>query len=84
MRIVLLALAGALAAATPAEEIRAVLERQAKDWSRGDLPAFMGRLQFSEIEVRMLGADHAVVLGRFHLTRTAAGGGDARGTSRSW
>jgi len=117
MKIVLLVLAaGSLAAATPEEEIRAVLQRQAQDWSRGDLRAFMGgyedsaqtafigtsvvkgfqlvlerykekyptgekmgRLQFSEIEVRMLGAGHAVVLGRFHLARTVAGGGDARG-----
>jgi uncharacterized protein (TIGR02246 family) len=39
----------------------------------------MGKLDFSEIQVRMLGADHAVVTGRFHLARTAAGGGDASG-----
>jgi uncharacterized protein (TIGR02246 family) len=39
----------------------------------------MGTLDFSEINVRMLGADHAVVTGRFHLARTAAGGGDAGG-----
>jgi len=39
----------------------------------------MGTLDFSDLTVRMLGADHAVVTGRFHLARTAAGGGDARG-----
>lgn len=39
----------------------------------------MGTLAFTEIAVRMLGADHAAVTGRFHLTRTAAGGGDASG-----
>ncbi|MEZ5352340.1 MAG: DUF4440 domain-containing protein [Bryobacteraceae bacterium] len=39
----------------------------------------MGTLEFSELEVRMLGADHASVLGRYRLTRTAAGGGDAAG-----
>lgn len=42
-------------------------------------PAAMGRLTFSEIEVRPLGKDHASVLGRFHLERTAAGGGNASG-----
>lgn len=41
--------------------------------------AAMGHLEFSGLDVRMLGADHAVVTGHFHLTRTAAGGGDASG-----
>lgn len=39
----------------------------------------MGKLTFSEIEVRMLGKDHALVLGKFALERTAAGGGAASG-----
>ena len=39
----------------------------------------MGMLEFSDLAVRMLGNDHAVVTGRFHLTRTAEGGGDASG-----
>ncbi len=39
----------------------------------------MGRLDFSDITVRMLGEEHAVVTGHFHLTRTQAGGGDAAG-----
>lgn len=39
----------------------------------------MGKLRFSEIEVRMLGENHALVLGRFELERTAAGGGPASG-----
>jgi uncharacterized protein (TIGR02246 family) len=39
----------------------------------------MGVLKFSNTTVRMLGADHAVVTGEFHLSRTAAGGGDAQG-----
>ena len=42
-------------------------------------PDAMGKLTFSELDVRMLGPDHAVVVGNFHLTRNAAGGGDARG-----
>ena len=41
--------------------------------------AAMGHLDFSDLQVRMLGAHDAVVTGRFHLTRTAAGGGDASG-----
>ena len=39
----------------------------------------MGKLRFELVETRMLGADHAMVLGKFFLTRTAAGGGDATG-----
>jgi uncharacterized protein (TIGR02246 family) len=39
----------------------------------------MGQLAFSELEVRMLGPEHAVVTGHFHLTRTQAGGGEAAG-----
>ena len=42
-------------------------------------PEAMGHLDFTDLEVRMLGADDAVVTGRFHLTRTQAGGGDATG-----
>jgi ketosteroid isomerase-like protein len=41
--------------------------------------AAMGILKFSNASVRMLGTDHAVVVGQFHLERTAAGGGDAQG-----
>lgn len=55
---------------------RPILERYKKTYST---PEAMGHLDFSEQTVRMLGPDHAVVTGRFHLTRTAAGGGDARG-----
>lgn len=39
----------------------------------------MGRLDFTGIDVRMLGANHAVVTGHFHLTRSQAGGGDLSG-----
>ncbi|MBT9331613.1 YybH family protein [Paracidobacterium acidisoli] len=39
----------------------------------------MGILHFSELQVRMLGAGHAVVTGHFHLARTQAGGGDTGG-----
>lgn len=39
----------------------------------------MGQLDFSDITVRMLGEEHAVVTGHFHLTRTPAGGGNASG-----
>ncbi len=39
----------------------------------------MGTLEFREIAVRSLGPGYAVVTGRFHLARGAAGGGDASG-----
>jgi len=42
-------------------------------------PEAMGTLTFSEIEVRPLGKDYALALGRFALKRSAAGGGDASG-----
>jgi uncharacterized protein (TIGR02246 family) len=54
----------------------AVLKRYEGNY--GD-KAKMGTLRFDEIEIRMLGKTHALVLGRFHLTRTAEGGGDASG-----
>lgn len=38
-----------------------------------------GHLDFSDLDVRMLGPEHAVVTGHFHLTRSQAGGGDASG-----
>lgn len=53
-----------------------VLERYRRNYPTRER---MGTLTFSELEVRMLGRDHASVLGRFHLRRTAEGGGDARG-----
>ena len=53
-----------------------VLERYLK---RYPTKATMGTLAFSAIEVRPLGKDYACVVGRFHLTRTAEGGGDAAG-----
>ena len=42
-------------------------------------PAKMGKLDFSGIEVNLLGADYANVVGKFHLARTKEGGGDANG-----
>ncbi len=42
-------------------------------------PDQMGTLTFSNLEVRPLGNDHALVLGNFHLERSAAGGGNADG-----
>jgi uncharacterized protein (TIGR02246 family) len=42
-------------------------------------PEKMGKLDFSGLEIQMLGPDYANVLGKFHLARTAAGGGEASG-----
>lgn len=39
----------------------------------------MGELGIEIVDFRLLGADHAFVLGRFHLHRDAAHGGDAQG-----
>jgi ketosteroid isomerase-like protein len=39
----------------------------------------MGTLKFSDLEIRPLGAEYAVVIGRFHLERTAKAGGEASG-----
>lgn len=41
--------------------------------------AMMGTLEFTQLEVRPLCPQYASVTGHFHLTRTAAAGGDARG-----
>ena len=55
---------------------RPVLERYRKRYGSREA---MGVLKFSEIEVRMVGTEAALVLGRFELTRSAAGGGNASG-----
>ncbi len=39
----------------------------------------MGTLAFTQLEVQPLDAHFATVTGQFHLTRTAAGGGNANG-----
>ena len=39
----------------------------------------MGQLSLEIVDFRLLGVDHAYVVGRFHLHRDAAHGGDASG-----
>ena len=53
-----------------------ILERYRKGYATREA---MGTLDFSDLTVRMLGSNYAVVTGRYHLARTAAGGGDAQG-----
>ena len=53
-----------------------VMERYQHDYSTKES---RGTLVFSDLTVRMLGADYAVATGKYHLTRPAAGGGDASG-----
>jgi ketosteroid isomerase-like protein len=53
-----------------------ILARYQRSYASHDA---MGQLAFSDLDVRMLGAEHAVVTGHFHLTRSQAGGGDAAG-----
>jgi ketosteroid isomerase-like protein len=36
-------------------------------------------LEFSDLEVRSLDPGYAIATGKFHLARSAAGGGDATG-----
>ncbi len=55
---------------------QATFERYLKTYPTA---AAMGHLTFSEVEVHPLGSDHAWVFGRFHLARSAEGGGDAQG-----
>jgi uncharacterized protein (TIGR02246 family) len=55
---------------------QSVMDRYKASYSTKDA---MGTLEFSDLMVRMLGPEHAVVVGKYHLTRTAAGGGDASG-----
>jgi ketosteroid isomerase-like protein len=101
---------------TPAQAIRAVMDKSVVDWNRGDLAAFvacyknspdilfmgdpiakgyaqmveryrrvystpekMGKLAFTALEVQPLDEHFATVTGKFHLERTAAGGGDTGG-----
>lgn len=108
------AVTGLAAAAGAEAEIRALLNRQAIDWNRGDTEGFllayapdtvfvgdkitkgleevrvryqthyptrasMGHLTFSDIEVHMIGLDHAYVIGRWRLERTQEAGGEASG-----
>jgi uncharacterized protein (TIGR02246 family) len=53
-----------------------LLEHYRKTYST---PEKMGTLTFTDLEVKLLGEEYASVVGKFHLKRTAAGGGDANG-----
>lgn len=53
-----------------------ILERYQRSYGSREA---MGQLEFSDLDVRMLGPEHAVVNGHYHLTRTQAGGGEAAG-----
>ena len=54
----------------------AVLARYKRTYNT---PEKMGKLRFEVLTLRPLGNDHAMVLGKFFLTRSASGGGDASG-----
>jgi len=56
--------------------VQAILARYRKAYPTREA---MGTLAFSNIAVRMLAPDLALVTGEFHLERTAAGGGNAAG-----
>jgi uncharacterized protein (TIGR02246 family) len=54
----------------------ALLDRYERTYPTRDR---MGTLRFTILEVHLLGAEYASVIGRFHLERTAAAGGPADG-----
>ena len=56
--------------------VQAILGRYRKAYPTREA---MGTLSFSNVDVRMLTPEFALVTGEFHLERTAAGGGDASG-----
>jgi len=53
-----------------------VLERYLSRYSTKEQ---MGRLTFTIVEVLPLGADYALVIGKFHLDRSSAAGGNSDG-----
>ncbi len=53
-----------------------VLARYQKNYGHGEA---MGTLAFTDLQITPIDDQVATVTGRFHLTRTAAGGGDASG-----
>lgn len=55
---------------------QSVLERYRRRYPGAEA---MGKLRYSAIEVRLVGAEAALVLGQFHLTRAEKAGGDAAG-----
>jgi uncharacterized protein (TIGR02246 family) len=56
--------------------VQAILARYRKAYPTSEA---MGKLSFSNVAVRILAPDLALVTGEFHLARTAAGGGNAAG-----
>ncbi len=56
--------------------VQAILARYRKSYPTREA---MGTLSFTNVEVRMLASDIALVTGQFHLERTTAGGGNASG-----
>jgi len=56
--------------------MQAILERYRRNYPNRDA---MGKLAFSEIEIRPLAADVALATGKYDLKRTVAAGGDTSG-----
>ena len=56
--------------------VQAILERYKRGYPT---PERMGMLTYSEIEVRVLGKDYVLAIGKFALKRSPAAGGDAAG-----
>jgi uncharacterized protein (TIGR02246 family) len=56
--------------------VQAILDRYKRSYST---PEKMGKLTYSEMEVRPLGSDYALMTGKFELKASAGAGGDAAG-----
>ena len=55
---------------------QAILDRYRRSYATREA---MGTLTFSEMTARLIAADIAILIGRFELKRTPAGGGDTSG-----
>jgi uncharacterized protein (TIGR02246 family) len=65
-----------VAGAQPTRGRAEILARYRKRYASRDR---MGTLSFSDLEIQLLSADYASVLGRWHLARTTAAGGATGG-----
>jgi uncharacterized protein (TIGR02246 family) len=68
--------AAVMAGAPPTRGRAAILERYQKRYANREQ---MGTLTFSGLEIQVLSGEYASVLGRWHLARSAAAGGEAGG-----
>ena len=61
------------------EVTRGAAKVQARYLQRYPNKDAMGETKFTDVEVHLLGTDHAYVIGRYYLTRSTAAGGNTNG-----